>query len=131
MALRRTKRKAGRKDVASNDADAPDAAHNPSTQLLMADIVMRVGSTALRHFVEHKFLKGRFGPDTARNLMSNRSLGKTLTSVAIAKFATRSVPGAALVGTSILAKTLYERGKSRRKGRTDGDQPLIEPPEDK
>lgn len=134
MVLRSTSHKAGRagsggvkiggsssKSIVQHDSEVPGTSETAAANLLMADIVMRIGSSALRHFVESRLLKGRYGPDTARRVMRERSVGKALTSIAVAKIATRSVPGAAIVGTGILAKTLYERGKARRDAE-QGDQ---------
>jgi hypothetical protein len=42
----------------------------------------------------------------------------------VARVATRSVPGALLVGGGLLAKTLYDRSISRRKARRRGDKTL-------
>ncbi|GAA0272992.1 hypothetical protein GCM10009127_11770 [Alteraurantiacibacter aestuarii] len=136
MVLRSTRRKAGRGAAARTDtinrdetdqaATVPGLTANPATNLLMADIVMRAGSYVLRRFVERSFLKGRYGTDAARQIVRNKSLSSTLTSVVIARVATRSVPGAALVGTGILAKTLYERGKRRRDARMQGNNELLD-----
>lgn len=49
------------------------------------------------------------------------SLGKTLASGALLKIATRSVPGAIIIGGGWLAKTLYDRRHAdRQRPSTDG-----------
>jgi hypothetical protein len=108
----------------------PGATDNPATNLLLADIMIRTGSYVLRRMVERGFLKQRYGKQTARDIVKNRSLAQTLTSVAVSRLATRSLPGAAIVGTCVLAKILYERGKSRHSAQADGNAELLEIAED-
>lgn len=111
----------------SGQADnVPGPTDNPSTNLLFADIVMRMGSYVLRNGVERVFLKERYGKDTAKEIMHNRSIARTLASIAIAKVGARSLPGAAVVGGGILARVLYDRSKSRRQAQAEGDSDLIE-----
>ena len=100
--------------------------YNPSTNLLMADIVMRTGTYMLRGIVEKKLLRGRYGEETAEEIVENKSMVKTVISVAVAKFATKSVPGAVVVGSGIAAKALYDRRKKRRSARAEGDRQLLE-----
>lgn len=99
---------------------------NPATNLLLADIVMRMGSYALRHGVERMFLTGRYGKTTAKQIVKGRTIPQSLAAVAIAKLGTRSLPGAALVGAGLVAKTLLDRRQARRKAQLDGDVKLIE-----
>lgn len=104
----------------------PGPTENPATNLLLADVVMRMGSYLLRGGVERAFLNKRYDKDTAKDIRKNRSIFNTLGSIAVAKFATRSVPGAAIVGTGILGKVLYEHSKSRRAQKSEGDAELID-----
>ena len=106
--------------------EVPGPTDNPATNLLMADIVIRMGSYVLRNIVERGFLKGRYGKQTARDIVKNRTLKHSLLSVFVAKVATRSMPGAVIVGTGIFAKTLYERGKARQLSRREGDSELLD-----
>lgn len=103
----------------------PGPTENPATNVIMADVAMRAGSYVLRSAVEKGFLKGRYGKDTASEIVSNRSLKKTLASFALAKLATRSLPGAVIVGGGMVAKTLFDRGRARR-ARRAGDRELLE-----
>jgi hypothetical protein len=128
--MARRKGKNTGKGVSRPAADVPGVTDNPATNLLMADIVMRTGSYVLRRVVQRGFLKQRYGKDTAREIVHNRSLGRTLVSVAVARLATNSIPGAILVGTGIAAKLLYERGKSRHQATREGDAELLEMAED-
>ncbi len=110
--MARGKRRRNQVEPAPDTALQP--ATDPETNLLMADLVMRIGTTFLRRFVEKRILKGRYGKETAQQVMRNKSASSTLTAVAVSRVATSSVPGAALVGTGLIARTLYERGKARR-----------------
>lgn len=96
--------KAGAKEV-------PPPSPNPMTNLIIADLVLRGGGRLLRNLVERNVLKAKYPPDTARSIVSGRGMAQTLVSTAIARVATRSVPGAILVGGGLLAKTLYDRRK--------------------
>ncbi|WAT17673.1 hypothetical protein OZN62_12255 [Aurantiacibacter sp. MUD11] len=115
---RRVRERAGK-------APVPGPSENPATNLLLADVVMRMGSYMLRSGVEKAFLKGRYGKETASEIVDNRSLKWTLGSVVLAKFATRSIPGMALVSTGILGKLLYDHSKTRRANRAKGDAQLL------
>ena len=106
--------------------NVPGPTDNPATNLMLADVVMRMGSYVLRGGVEKAFLKKRYDDKTAKEIKNNRSLISTLSSIAVAKFATRSIPGAAIVGTGILGKVLYDHSKSRRANKRQGDAELLE-----
>jgi len=105
--------------------DVPGPTPNPATNIILADIVMRMGSYVLRDRVERAFLTGRYGRGTAKQIVRNRSVGQSLAAVAIAKLGTRSLPGAALVGVGLLAKTLFDRSQARRRAQREGDAKLI------
>ncbi|WP_338243298.1 hypothetical protein [Aurantiacibacter hainanensis] len=106
--------------------NVPGPTENPATNLMLADVVMRMGSYVLRGGVEKAFLKKRYDDKTAKEIKNNRSLVSTLGSIVVAKFATRSIPGAAIVGTGILGKVLYDHSKSRRANKREGDAELLE-----
>jgi hypothetical protein len=105
-ALRQTasKAKQGVKDV-------PPPSPNPMTNLIIADLVLRGGGRLLRNLVERNVLKAKYPADTAKSIVSGRGMAQTLISTAIARVATRSVPGAIVVGGGLLAKALYDRRK--------------------
>jgi len=42
----------------------------------------------------------------------------------VTKVATRSVPGALVVGTGLALKVLFDRSQSKRKARREGDRSL-------
>lgn len=105
--------------------EVPGPSPNSATNLIMADIAMRVGTYLLRGAVEKGFLRGRYGKDTAREIVDNRSLKQTAASVAVAKVATRSVPGAIAVGSGLALKLLFDASQKRR-ARLRGDRKLVE-----
>ena len=84
---------------------------------LLADIVMRMGTSVLREGVETTFLRGKYGKDAAKALVQERKLGWTLASLAIAKIGSKSIPGAALVGSGLVIKALLDRSKARQAAR--------------
>ena len=111
--------------IVDHSEDVPGPTNNPATNLMMADITMRLGSYIMRNMVERAFLSGRYGKETARQVVKNRTLTQSLVSVAVAKVAARSWPGTILVSGGILAKTLYERGRSRSQSQVEGDVELL------
>jgi hypothetical protein len=91
--------------------NAPPPSPNPMTNLLIADIVLRGGGRLLRHIVETNVLKTKYSSGKARRIVKGRGMAQTLIGTAVARLATRSVPGAILVGGGLLAKALYDRSK--------------------
>ena len=109
-------------DQAAKNADGPSP--NPMTNLLIADLALRGGGQLLRHAVERTVLGAKFSPDKARNIVAGRSMFQTLIGTAVARIATRSVPGAIVVGGGLLAKTLYDRRQDKRSERTKGQRAI-------
>ena len=102
----------------------PGPSTNPATNLIIQDVAMRAGGRLMRHAVEKGLLRGRYGGTGAKAIVENRSLVHTLVSGLIARAATRSLPGAALVGGGLIVKTLYDRRQSRKAAKTAGDKSL-------
>ena len=98
---------------------------NPASNLIMANAIVRTGSILLRKAVDKRLLRGRYGKDTAEAAADNRGLGSTLTSLALAKMATKSSTGAVVVTGGMLAKTLYDR-RQAKKARAKGDAQILE-----
>ena len=91
--------------------DAPAAADgSDETRQLISDLAFKGGKLLLESGVLGR-LFGRKGKQEERK---RPSLGQGLVQGAILRVATRSVPGAILVGGGLLAKTLHERRKSRK-----------------
>lgn len=117
-----------RKPVAvAKDSSAESTAPispNPMTTVLLADIALRAGGALLRRGVETGILGQKFGQKKAGDIVKGRSLTQTLVGTALARVATRSVPGAIVVGGGLLAKTLYDRrhaGPQKAKGEAQVD----------
>ena len=89
---------------------------NPATNMFIADIAMRGVSQIVRNTLHKSVLQNAYGPDKAKRIVENKSLLRSLTLLAASRVATRSVPGAALVGGSLIAKALLERSQAKRKG---------------
>ena len=87
---------------------------NPMTNLVIADIALRGGGQLLRHAVERTLLGAKYSPQKAKDIVKGRTMAQTLIGTALARVATRSVPGAILVGGGMLAKTLYDRSRARK-----------------
>lgn len=115
-----------RRGPLDRSAGVPGPSPDPSSNLVMADVAMRMGSYIVRRAIERSFLKGRYGKQTARDIVKNRTIVQTLTSAAIARFATGSLPGAAIVTTGMAAKVLLDRSRARRRAEAEGDARLLE-----
>ena len=125
---------AKRKSIKGKAAETLDAAAkgaegispNPATNLLIADLALRGGGQLMRHAVERGVLGIKFSPDKARNIVKGRSMAQTLIGTALARIATRSIPGAILIGGGLLAKTLYDRRHGVRAARAEGAADVAE-----
>jgi hypothetical protein len=100
---------AGRAAETVKETEGPSP--NPMTNIIIADIALRGGGRLLRNAVEKGLLGVKYPQDKARKLVGGRSMTNTLIATAVARVATRSVPGALLIGGGLLAKTLYDRRK--------------------
>ncbi len=102
-------------ETASKGAKKPKVmgpSTNPATNLLIADIVLRGASTLFRKNVEKGMVRKSDDEEKARELLDGRSIITTLALYGASKLATRSVPGLAIVAGGLIAKTLYDRGRS-------------------
>ena len=109
------------KALAKDAADkAADASPNPMTNLVLADVALRGGGRLLRHLVERTLLQTKYAPGKAKAIVKGRSMTQTLVGTALARVATRSVPGALVVGGGLLAKTLYDRRRGKAAARATG-----------
>jgi hypothetical protein len=102
---------------------------NPHTNLLIADVALRGSSLLMRRAVERGLLGSKYPTRKARAILQGRSWSETLLHTALARVAVRSVPGAILVGGSLIAKTLYDRTRSHV-ARAKGEVALHEMAED-
>ena len=77
-----------------------------------------------RMAVEKAVLGKQYGTKFAKEAVENRSMLQTLAAYGVTKVATRSVPGALVVGTGLALKVLFDRSQSKRKARREGDRSL-------
>lgn len=108
----------------------PGPSPNPATNALIHDIALRSAGRIARLALEKGLLGKRYGAQFAKEAVENRSLLHTVAAYGVTKIATRSVPGAALVGGGLLLKTLYDRSQSRREARRAGDKALAQQAEE-
>lgn len=111
-------------DATGNDRDIVGPSPNPATNLLIHDVLLRAGTRVLRNSLEKGLLSNRYGRESAKEMIDNRSAKAAMTTFLVSRLATRSLPGAAIVGTGLLAKTLFDRSQSRRKAQRKGDRQL-------
>lgn len=102
----------------------PAPSPNPMTNLILADLALRGGGQLLRHAVERTLLGAKYSRNEAKNLVKGRTMAQTLVGTAIVRIATRSVPGAIMVGGGLLAKTLYDRRKGKAAARAEGSRAI-------
>ncbi len=107
-------------------SDTSGPSPNPATNLILADIAIRGGGRLLRHAVERTLLGVKYPPGKARDIVKGRSMIQTLVGTAAARLATRSVPGALLIGGALIAKTLYDRGKNPVEAEAEGEAQIAE-----
>jgi len=115
---------AGKAKATVRKAEGPSP--NPATNLILADIALRGGGRLLRHAVERTLLGVKYPEGKARDIVKGRSMMQTLVGTAAARLATRSIPGAILVGGGLLAKTLYDRSKDRAQAKAEGEAEIAE-----
>ena len=116
--------KAAATKIKAAAAQAEGPSTNPMTNLIIADLALRGGGQLLRHAVERTVLGTKFTPGQAKNIVRGRSMLQTLLGTAAVRIATRSVPGAILVGGGLLAKTLFDRREDKRTARAKGQREI-------
>ncbi len=110
----------------SYENTVPGPSTNPSTNLIIHDIILRSAGRLTRITLEKALLGRRYGSRFAKDVVDNRSVLHTMAAYGVTKVATRSVPGAVAVGGGLLIKTLFDRSRSKRKARRDGHKALTE-----
>ena len=102
----------------------PGPSTNPATNLIINDIMLRSVGRLSRLTVEKAILGRQYSKQFAKEAVENRSLLHTLAAYGVTKLATRSVPGALMVGAGLAAKTLYDRAQSKKTSRRNGEKTL-------
>lgn len=97
---------------------------NEATNLLIADVAMRSVMILMRRSMERGLLRARFDPEKARAIIEGRPKFRAMATAAVARQATKSVPGMVLLGGGLLAKVAFDRGRNRRNARLAGEQKL-------
>jgi hypothetical protein len=116
---------AGTVDAAKVKLDAVDGpSPNPMTNLILTDLLLRGGGRLMRQAVEGALLSTKYDKDKAKKIIAGRSMSQTLISTAVARLATRSVPGAILVGGGLLAKMLYDRRQGEHAAKRRGEKDI-------
>jgi len=88
------------------------------TNRILADILLRGGQKLLQMAVDQTVLKPRKTPEVAEAAKAapkkrGSVVGKFAGAAAI-RIATKSVPGAIVIGGGLIAKTLYDRQKASK-----------------
>jgi len=117
-------RKPGGKEEAEHGVPGPS--RNPATNLLLADIVLRAAFRLGRRYLERGLLRSHFTPNQAKRIVKGRPLSTSIGAMLVTRFATRSIPGAMLVGGGLLAKVMLDRRKSARQAHAEGEKKLVE-----
>jgi hypothetical protein len=127
MARRKSSKVAKTIDAAGEKlAEVPGISPNPMTNLLLTDLVLRGGGQIMRHAVERTLLGTKYPRDKAKNIVKGRSMVQTIVGTALARIATRSIPGAIIVGGGMLAKTLYDRKQGQAAAKAQGAREVRE-----
>ncbi|WP_095011458.1 hypothetical protein [Tsuneonella mangrovi] len=97
---------------------------NPATNLMIHDVALRVGGRMLRTSLEKGLLSNRYGQSRAKEMIDGRSGTSALASYLATRMATRSLPGAIVVGTGLFAKTMFDRSRAKRRVRREAERAL-------
>lgn len=92
--------------------------------LVASDIILRSAGRLTRQSLEKAVARRRLDPVKAKELVENRGFLRTVATFGVTRIATRSVPGALLVGGGLLAKALFDRGSAKRKSRRAAKQSI-------
>lgn len=85
--------------------------------LIVSEIILRALGRVTRQSLEKAVARRHYAPAKAKAIVEHRSILHTVAAYGVTKLATRSVPGALLVSGGLLAKTLFDRGSTKRKSR--------------
>ncbi len=102
---------------------ADTALPKAETRALWSDVALRSATRLIRTNLLDMALNKVMTPQ-ARAQTKPNSLGMSLIGMAAARLATKSVPGALLVGGGLLAKAIYDRSASKK---ADADTRVVDP----
>ena len=106
------------------EANVPGPSPNPMTNALIQEVLLRGVGRLTRQTAQKALIGKRYGANFAKDAVENRSLLHTLATYGVARTATKSVPGAVLVGGGLLLKTLYDRAQGKKAARRAGERTL-------
>ena len=92
-------------------AGLPLPSPSATTNLVIADIVMRAAGGLLRNRMEKGMLVKSYDSARAERLVDGRSIAASVALWGASRLATRSPIGLAVVAGGLAAKVLYDRGK--------------------
>lgn len=104
-------------------AGLPLPSPNASTNLLIADVVLRAAGAMLRDRMEKGLLVASYDKTKADRLVDNRSLAASVALWGASHLARRSPVGLAVVAGGLAAKALYDRGKRIQRERKPAKPP--------
>lgn len=94
-----------------------------TTQVPVAqDLLLRSLGRVVRQSIQSGIIKRTQESDEAELLIESRSLVRTLATYGLTRVATKSVPGALLVGGGLVAKMLFDRSQARRDAARKGNR---------
>lgn len=110
------KKTAPNRDKAAGQDEAAEhkSAASPLTTLILADIALSAGSALLQRGMNRGLPGASLVRGKAGTFVKSTSLTGSLVGTALARVATRSVPGAIVVGGGLVAKALYNKRKAAR-----------------
>lgn len=98
----------------SRPPERPSPSPNLATDLLIADIALRGFARLTRLYMERQLAKAKHDPAEVDKEIDRRSITTVMVHAALARIATRSVPGALAVGGWLAGKVLLERRKQKK-----------------
>lgn len=105
-------------------AKLPLPSHEPSTNILIADIVLRAAGGLLRDRLEKGLVTRNHVDDPrARRMIEKRGFTTSALMWGASRIARRSPIGLAVVAGGLAAKVFYDRGKQLEKKRVKPDNP--------
>ncbi len=84
------------------------------------DILLRSFGKIVRRRIESGLLNRTRESDETKLLIESRSLVQAVATYGVARVATKSVPGAILVGSGLVMKMLFDRSQARRDAKRQG-----------
>ncbi|WP_054530812.1 hypothetical protein [Erythrobacter sp. SG61-1L] len=100
-----------------------------STGAKLAGLAMRQGARIARHSLDKRLNVAGYKPSELEDAVVGRGIVSTIAIAAVTRLATRSVPGAIVVGGGLVAKALYERRKRVREAEEQAATEMAAAPE--